>query len=85
MSRFSERMLFLIDVLFFTGIVLSSLSPPPPGFSPPPLLLAAGTKAHQKGFDRLMPVFAALPALLHCTAVGLCRVILCVLRSTRPL
>lgn len=26
------------------------------------LLLGAGTKAHQKGFDRLMPVFAALSA-----------------------
>ena len=25
-----------------------------------PLILAAGTKAHQKGFDRLMPVFAEL-------------------------
>ena len=25
-----------------------------------PLILAAGTKAHQKGFDRLMPIFAAL-------------------------
>ncbi|MEC8095622.1 MAG: glycosyltransferase [Cyanobacteriota bacterium] len=25
-----------------------------------PLILAAGTKAHQKGFDRLMPMFAAL-------------------------
>ena len=25
-----------------------------------PLILAAGTKAHQKGFDRLIPIFAAL-------------------------
>ena len=25
-----------------------------------PVILAAGTKAHQKGFDRLMPIFAAL-------------------------
>ena len=39
-----------------------------------PLLLAAGTKAHQKGFDRLMPVFAALALRfpqLHLAVLGL--------------
>ena len=39
-----------------------------------PLILAAGTKAHQKGFDRLMPVFAELgrriPSL-HLALLGL--------------
>ena len=39
-----------------------------------PLLLGAGTKAQQKGFDRLMPVFSALGsryAGLHLALVGL--------------
>ena len=39
-----------------------------------PLLLGAGTKAQQKGFDRLMPVFSALGsryADLHLALVGL--------------
>ena len=39
-----------------------------------PLLLAAGTKAHQKGFDRLIPVFAKLArqdASLHLALLGL--------------
>jgi glycosyltransferase involved in cell wall biosynthesis len=39
-----------------------------------PLILAAGTKSHQKGFDRLMPVFAELglrfPSL-HLALLGL--------------
>ena len=39
-----------------------------------PLILAAGTKAHQKGFDRLMPVFAELGRRspnLHLALLGL--------------
>ena len=39
-----------------------------------PLILAAGTKAHQKGFDRLMPVFAELgrrSPTLHLALLGL--------------
>lgn len=39
-----------------------------------PLLLAVGTKAHQKGFDRLIPVFAALARrdpTLHLALPGL--------------
>ena len=39
-----------------------------------PLILAAGTKAHQKGFDRLMPVFAELGRCdpdLHLALLGL--------------
>ena len=39
-----------------------------------PLILAAGTKAHQKGFDRLMPVFAELGRhipTLHLALLGL--------------
>ena len=39
-----------------------------------PLLLAAGTKARQKGFDRLMPVFADLAQAdprLHLAVLGL--------------
>ena len=39
-----------------------------------PLLLAAGTKARQKGFDRLMPVFAELArgdSRLHLALLGL--------------
>ena len=39
-----------------------------------PLILAAGTKAHQKGFDRLMPVFAELgrrSSTLHLALLGL--------------
>jgi glycosyltransferase involved in cell wall biosynthesis len=47
----------------------------PEAWLPPdaPLLLGAGTKAHQKGFDRLMPVFAALSAIhpqLHLALPG---------------
>ncbi len=39
-----------------------------------PLILAAGTKAHQKGFDRLMPMFAELgrrSSTLHLALLGL--------------
>ena len=39
-----------------------------------PLILAAGTKSHQKGFDRLMPVFAELGQRtpnLHLALLGL--------------
>ena len=39
-----------------------------------PLILAAGTKSHQKGFDRLMPVFAELGRRtpnLHLALLGL--------------
>ena len=48
----------------------------PDAWLPPqaPLLLGAGTKAYQKGFDRLMPVFADLAqrhAELHLALVGL--------------
>ena len=48
----------------------------PDDWLPPqyPLLLAAGTKAHQKGFDLLMPVFAELgrrDSSLHLALLGL--------------
>ena len=48
----------------------------PDAWLPPqaPLLLGAGTKAYQKGFDRLMPVFADLAhrhTELHLALVGL--------------
>ena len=48
----------------------------PDDWLPPqyPLLLAAGTKAHQKGFDLLMPVFAELGrrySSLHLALLGL--------------
>ena len=48
----------------------------PDDWLPPdaPLILAAGTKAHQKGFDRLIPVFAELvkhQPHLHLALLGL--------------